>query len=163
MIKQFKTQANSLPNNIHQSATSAPTALPGISVTATKKEKKTTLPAVIFEKNHSSEPLIFSLFFRTTILFVLFLSSLVLFYVIGNYQNFTDENLSLILSICVINALLLLFFAAGTIIVSIIYAIIGDYGKRRLRYIATIIFTTLFIAVGIVVVVFSDTLVFLGK
>lgn len=108
-----------------------------------------------------SKPLIFRLLSRTVALLFLFLCALLLFFLIGNRQQFTDENQSFILTICILDAELLAFFSAITFLVSLFYAVVGDEAKRRVPYVLAIIIMIACAAIGAAVLILADSLAFI--
>ncbi|HAH61751.1 MAG TPA: hypothetical protein DCL73_06610 [Treponema sp.] len=63
-------------------------------------------------ENKEKQPLLYRIVRRTVLFLTLFLTSLLLFYVIGNYQEFVDENQNLILDAVTVTSFLLVFFSA---------------------------------------------------
>jgi hypothetical protein len=72
------------------------------------------------DKKKEKQPLLYLVLVRTVLFLTFFLSSLLFFYVMGNYQNFIDKNQNLILSIATITAILLILFSADGLIVSLL-------------------------------------------
>jgi len=56
--------------------------------------------------------------FRFILFFTLFLAASLLFYFIGNYQQFLDKDQKLILNICTITSILLMLFALAGIVIT---------------------------------------------
>lgn len=63
-------------------------------------------------ENKKKQPLLYRIVRRTVLFLTLFLTSLLLFYVMGNYQEFVDENQNLILNAATVTSFLLVFFSA---------------------------------------------------
>lgn len=114
------------------------------------------------KRNKEDKPLLYRMMGRTVVFLFLFVCALLLFFTLGNFQSFTDENQNLILSVCVIFSVLMVFFTALTLIVSLIYAIIGDSEKRRAPYIITVLVMALLLALGAVFFVFADSISFIS-
>ena len=96
-----------------------------------------------------SKPVLYRLVMRTVLFFVLFLLSLLVFYAIGNYQNFLDENQYIILSAASLAAIMLLIFSVWGFAVSLFYALKKDTSRRAL-YIVSSVFMLFTAAFGFV-------------
>ena len=72
------------------------------------------------DKKKENQPLLYRILVRTVLFFTLFLSSLLFFYTLGNYQEFIDKNQNLILSIATITAIILIFVSSAGLIVSVL-------------------------------------------
>ena len=93
-----------------------------------------------------SKPVLYRLVMRTVLFFALFLFSLLVFYAIGNYQNFLDENQYIILSAASLAAIMLLIFSVWGFAVSLVYALKKDIARRALYIVsaALMLFTAAF-------------------
>ena len=80
-----------------------------------------------------SKPVLYRLVMRTVLFFALFLFSLLVFYAIGNYQNFLDENQYLILTAASLAAIMLFVFSVWGFAVSLFYALKKDSPHRALH------------------------------
>ena len=93
-----------------------------------------------------SKPIVYRLVMRTVLFFALFLFSLIVFYVIGNYQNFLDENQYSILNAASVASIMLLVFSAWGFTLSLVYALKKDNLHRALYLVSAVvmIFTATF-------------------
>ena len=93
-----------------------------------------------------SKPVLYRLVMRTVLFFALFLFSLLVFYAIGNYQNFLDENQYLILTAASLAAIMLFVFSVWGFAVSLVYALKKDISRRALYIVSTalMLFTAAF-------------------
>ncbi|MBM7022288.1 hypothetical protein [Treponema sp. Marseille-Q4523] len=93
-----------------------------------------------------SKPVLYRLVMRTVLFFALFLFSLLVFYAIGNYQNFLDENQYVILSAASLASIVLFVFSVWGFAVSLFYALKKDSPRRALYIVsaAVMIFTAAF-------------------
>ena len=93
-----------------------------------------------------SKPVLYRLVMRTVLFFALFLFSLLVFYAIGNYQNFLDENQYIILSAASLAAIMLLIFSVWGFAVSLVYALKKNTARRALYIVsaALMLFTAAF-------------------
>jgi hypothetical protein len=85
-----------------------------------------------YKEKKERRPLLYRILCRTVLFLTFFLSSLLLFYVMGNYQLFVDENQNLILTIATVTAFQLVLFSASGLIVSIIFLFRKTIIRRRL-------------------------------
>ncbi|MFC2281429.1 MAG: hypothetical protein ACFNLN_07630 [Treponema socranskii subsp. buccale] len=93
-----------------------------------------------------SKPVLYRLVARTVLFFVLFLFSLLVFYAIGNYQNFLDENQYLILTAASLAAIMLFVLSFAGFVVSLVYALKKNTARRALYIVsaALMLFTAAF-------------------
>ena len=77
-----------------------------------------------------SKPVLYRLAMRTVLFFALFLFSVLVFYAIGNYQNFLDENQYVILNAASFASIMLFVFSAWGFAVSLVYALKKDTARR---------------------------------
>jgi len=93
-----------------------------------------------------SKPVLYRFVSRTVLFFTLFLFSLLVFYAIGNYQNFLDENQYVILSAASLASIVLFVFSVWGFAVSLVYALKKDISRRALYIVsaAVMIFTAAF-------------------
>lgn len=84
------------------------------------------------DEKQEEKPLLYKLLGRTVLFLVLFLSAMLLFYFIGNYQEFLDTSQSLILTIATVTAIMLVFFAAAGLALSLVLLIRKKTNSRRL-------------------------------
>ena len=93
-----------------------------------------------------SKPVLYRFVSRTVLFFTLFLFSLLVFYAIGNYQNFLDENQYVILSAASFASIVLFVFSVWGFAVSLFYALKKDSPRRALYIVsaAVMIFTAAF-------------------
>ena len=93
---------------------------------------------IFFDRQKKNVPLLFKLS-RITVLF-LFLCQIVLLvlYAIGNYQNFLDENMKIVIETVLMTSFLLGFFSLLTIIQGIVL-IAGKRTRKASNYILQII------------------------
>lgn len=90
-------------------------------------------------KSKPARPLIFILMTRTVFFMFLFLCALLVLFLIGNFQQFTDGNQILILISCSFTSMLLIIFSACTFVTAIICALLSK--TKISTYVATIIIT----------------------
>ena len=86
-----------------------------------------------------SKPVLYRLVARTVLFLVLFLFSLLVFYAIGNYQNFLDENQYLILTAASLAAIMLFVFSFAGFVVSLVYALKKDFSRRALYIVSAVL------------------------
>ena len=93
-----------------------------------------------------SKPVLYRFVSRTVLFFTLFLFSLLVFYAIGNYQNFLDENQYVILNAAALASIVLFVFSVWGFAVSLVYALKKDSPRRALYIVsaAVMIFTVVF-------------------
>lgn len=105
-----------------------------------------------------SLPLISVIFFRT-ILFV-FLSQIVLvvFYFVGNFQNFLDSTQRLILNLCSIFSIFQIFFSISGIIYNVVMMIFEKGHGHLVSFIVTVIVYFFFILISILLLLISGTI-----
>lgn len=100
-----------------------------------------------YSENHQKIPLLYSLTRRTILLLFLFLTTTIIFFLIGNFQEFLDENMTIIVKTISITACLLMTFSISFIIESFVFFIRKESKK-------SFIFQ-LNIALGLLSVLFS--------
>ena len=97
---------------------------------------------------------------RTVLFLALFLSALLVFYAIGNYQEFLDENQHLILAAATVTAIPLLFFSAAGIAVSIVSAVKNH--EQRAKAVASAVCSFFAFAYGLAVMLATRLIDFLA-
>ena len=108
-----------------------------------------------------SKPVLYRLVARTVLFFVLFLFSLLVFYAIGNYQNFLDENQYLILKAASFASIMLFVFSAAGFALFFVSALKKNTEHRTL-YIVSVALMILTAAFGFVCMFASRLIDFLA-
>lgn len=90
---------------------------------------------------------------RTVLFFFLFSVMMFALFVMGNYQNFTDKNVRLIIKTAVFSSIFLCIFSAFNIFCASLFFVV----KRRKRYIVTALFMFLSCLLGLAMAVFLRT------
>lgn len=98
---------------------------------------------------------------RTVLFLFFFLASLVVFYVMGNYQFFLDINQIIILNVSLYASLALLFFSFVQIIFAFIF-IFKPNEKKRLRFAFHILFGIFTILCAVLVIFFASSVNYLS-
>jgi hypothetical protein len=106
--------------------------------------------------------LLYQMTLRTVLFLFLFLSALILFYIIGNYQQFLDSNQKTILLLATITAILLVSFSSAGFLESLFYLIKRDYTGHCLSYIIRMVLMVFSAATGTAVMFFTRTISFLS-
>lgn len=112
------------------------------------------------ETSKNATQILFTLVMRTVLFFVLFLSALLVFYTIGNYQEFLDENQHIILAAATVTAIPLLFFSAAGIAVSIVLAVKNH--ERRTRAVVSAVCSFFACAYGFTIMLATRLIDFLA-
>jgi len=89
------------------------------------------------DEKQEEKPLLYKLLGRTVLFLMLFLSAMLLFYFIGNYQEFLDRSQTLILTIATVTAIMLVFFAAAGLTLSLVLLLRKKTNNRRMYGILT--------------------------
>ena len=100
--------------------------------------------------------LLYHLTLRTVLFLVLFLSSVILIYGIGNYQQFLDTTQNFILSIAAAVSIVLVFFSAAGFICAVLMLFRKNCTKR-VRYITASVLMLLSFIYGTVFLIFTRT------
>jgi hypothetical protein len=114
------------------------------------------------DKMKVKQPLLYRILGRTVLFLTFFLTSLLLLYVMGNYQNFIDENQNLILSAATITAFLLVFFSASGLFVSTIFFIRKHTVCYR-RYVIVFIWMSFAFVYGFIFMFLTHIINFLSQ
>ncbi|MBR7063673.1 MAG: hypothetical protein IKI31_00735 [Treponema sp.] len=112
------------------------------------------------DKTNETKTFLFHLLIRITIFLTLFLSSTILFYIIGNYQHFLDTNQRLILNIATISSIPLIFISFATFILGIIR--IAKSKQKKFSKIARTIFLFAIFFYALIIMIFTRTIEFLS-
>ncbi len=93
---------------------------------------------IFFDRQKKNVPLLFKLSRRTVLFLFLCQIVLLVLYAIGNYQNFLDENMKIVIETVLMTSFLLGFFSLLTIIQGIVL-IAGKRTRKASNYILQII------------------------
>ena len=109
------------------------------------REAKKSVISVYFNeelqsfKEKTKYPLIFIITYRTVLLLSLYLAATEIFYVIGNYQSFTDSDLNLILNVMAIVSSGLIIFSIFGIFLAIFLFVLELKKQFRLSYLVHLV------------------------
>jgi uncharacterized membrane protein len=107
------------------------------------------------------QPLLYRILRRTVLFLTLFLTSLLLFYIIGNYQEFVDSNQNFILDAATVTAFLLVFFsAAGSAAAAVLF--LRKHTVQHKRYVLSFVWMVSAFAYGFVCMFAARTINFLS-
>ena len=110
-----------------------------------KKNTENILQPPFFHFEHR-RPLLFRLTNRMTLFLTLLLSSLILFYITGNYQQFLDADQHLILLLCTYTAAALALFSFFSFIEAVVFLIVLKNNARLIFILHAVVLFFLFAA-----------------
>jgi len=114
------------------------------------------------DKKKEKKTLLYRILDRTVLFLTLFLSSLIFFYILGNYQDFIDKNQNLILYIATITAILLIFFSADGLIISVLLFFRKNTARYR-QHVFTFVLMALAFIYGFVLMFVTRIIDFLSE
>lgn len=105
---------------------------------------------IFFDRQKKNVPLLFKLSRRTVLFFFLIQIVLLILYAIGNYQNFLDENMNLVMESVLFSSFLLNFFTLFTLVQGIIL-LIRKKTRKASNYVLQIVLLSLLLIYSLLI------------
>lgn len=107
---------------------------------------------IFFDRQKKNVPLLFKLSRRTVLFLFLFVSVLLILYAIGNYQNFLDENMRIVIEAALASSFLLFFFTLVTI-GEAVFLLVRKKSRKSSHYILQIVLLFILMIFSVMILV----------